>query len=381
MVLCAFTRLFMPILTVNTGSSSVRLAAFARSDNALTELATVRHYLAAGGDPRVMLSEFRQTHGLSGIDVSVHRVVQGGANLTASRLLDQEVEGEIDRLTPLAPLHNPVSLRWIRAVREAFGTGITQVAVFDTAFFTTLPEIAQTYAIPHTLAQKYAVRRYGFHGLAHQAMWRKWCDLQPAIPHGGRMVSMQLGGGCSITAIDNGLPRDTSMGFSPLEGLMMATRSGDIDPGLVTFLQRQEGLTAEQIDRLLNEQSGLLGVSGISADMRQLLESQDERARLAVDLYCYRARKYLGAYLAVLGGAEAIIFGGGVGENVPVVREKILAGMEWCGIEVDSEKNHGPGGLLRISSRTSKVEVWVVPVDEAAILAHEAEVVMAANRK
>ena len=201
MVLCAFTRLFMPILTVNTGSSSVRLAAFARSDNALTELATVRHDLAAGGDPRVMLSEFRQTHGLSGIDVSVHRVVQGGANLTASRLLDQEVEREIDRLTPLAPLHNPVSLRWIRAVREAFGTGVTQVAVF---------------------AQKYAVRRYGFHGLAHQAMWRKWCDLQPAIPHGGRMVSLQLGAGCSITAIDNGLPRDTSMGFSPLEGLMMA---------------------------------------------------------------------------------------------------------------------------------------------------------------
>jgi acetate kinase len=371
----------MTILTVNTGSSSVRLAAFARSDNALTELATVRHNLAAGGEPRVMLSEFRQTHGLAGIDVSVHRVVQGGANLTASRLLDQEVEREIDRLTPLAPLHNPLSLRWIRAVREAFGTGITQVAVFDTAFFITLPEIAQTYAIPHTLAQKHAVRRYGFHGLAHQAMWRKWCDLQPGIPHGGRMVSLQLGAGCSITAIDNGLPRDTSMGFSPLEGLMMATRSGDIDPGLVTFLQRQEGLTAEQIDRLLNEQSGLLGVSGISADMRRLLESQDERARLAVDLYCYRARKYLGAYLAVLGGAEAIIFGGGVGENVPVVREKILAGMEWCGIEVDSEKNHGPGGLLRISSRTSKVEVWVVPVDEAAILAHEAEVVIAANRK
>jgi acetate kinase len=371
----------MTILTVNIGSSSVRLAAFARNGNALTELATVRHDLAASGEPRVMLSEFCRTHGLSGIDVSVHRVVQGGANLTASCLLDQEVEQEIDRLTPLAPLHNPVSLRWIRAVREAFGTGIAQVAVFDTAFFITLPEIAQSYAIPHTLAQKHAVRRYGFHGLAHQAMWRKWCDLQPAIPHGGRMVSLQLGAGCSITAIDNGLPRDTSMGFSPLEGLVMATRSGDIDPGLVTFLQRQEGLTAEQIDRLLNEQSGLLGVSGISADMRQLLESQDERAGLAVDLYCYRARKYLGAYLAVLGGAEAILFGGGVGENVPVVREKILAGMEWCGIEVDSEKNYGSGGLLRISSRTSKVEVWVVPVNEAAILAHEAEVVMAAKGK
>ena len=380
MILCASrhaaTVSSMAILTVNTGSSSVRLAAFACNGNTLTELANVRRDLGAD-QPRAVLREFVQTHGLAGLDVSVHRVVHGGANLTVSRRLDQEVEQEIDRLAPLAPLHNPVALNWIRATREVLGTDITQVAVFDTAFFTTLPEIARTYAIPHALAEKHGLRRYGFHGLAHQAMWRKWCELHPNVPQGGRVISMQLGAGCSITAIDNGSPRDTSMGFSPLEGLMMATRSGDIDPGLVTFLQRQENLLPEQIDQLLNAQSGLLGVSGASADIRQLLELQDERARLAVDIYCYRARKYLGAYLAVLGGADAVIFGGGVGENVPAVREKILAGMEWCGIEIESKQNHGPAGISRISSRTSRVAVWVIPVDEAAILAREAAVIVA----
>lgn len=368
----------MTILTVNTGSSSVRLAAFACKGNALTELANVRHDLAAD-EPRVVLREFVDRHGLAGIDVSVHRVVHGGADLTSSRLLDQEVEREIDRLAPLAPLHNPVSLRWIRAVREAFGTDISQVAVFDTAFFTALPEIARTYAIPHELAQKHRLRRYGFHGLAHQAMWRRWCELKPDIPNGGRVISMQLGAGCSITAIANGSPLDTSMGFSPLEGLMMATRSGDIDPGLITFLQRQEDLTPEQTEQLLNERSGLLGTSGISADMRQLLQSRDERARLAVDLYCYRARKYLGAYLAVLGGTDAIVFGGGVGENTSAVREKILAGMEWCGIQIDLKKNRGAGGISCVSSPTSQVEVWVIPCGEAAVLAREAGAVMASK--
>lgn len=370
--------LSMIILTVNTGSSSVRLAAFARDRDGLTELANVRHDLAAG-EPQVMLNGFVRVHGLSRIDVSAHRVVHGGTSFTASRLLDQEAEREIDRLAPLAPLHNPAALRWIRATREALGVDVAQVAVFDTAFFSALPETARTYAIAHALAQKHGLRRYGFHGLAHQDMWRRWRELKPDIPNGGRVISMQLGAGCSITAIDNGSPRDTSMGFSPLEGLMMATRSGDIDPALVTFLQRQEGLTPEQMDRLLNEQSGLLGVSGISGDMRQLLVSQDERAHLAVDLYCYRARKYLGAYLAVLGGAEAIIFGGGVGENVPAVRERILAGMAWCGIEIDLTKNNDPCEVSCISTRTSRIEVWVIPVNEAAILAREAVIVMAAK--
>ncbi|SOD41159.1 acetate/propionate family kinase [Nitrosovibrio sp. Nv4] len=369
----------MTILTINTGSSSVRLGAFVRNGDMLTELAGTRHDLS-GCEPQITLKEFMQTHGLEEISVAAHRVVHGGAKLIASRRLDREVEREIEHLAPLAPLHNPVALRWIRAAREVLA-GVAQVAVFDTAFFATLPEPARTYAIPYALAEKHELRRYGFHGLAHQAMWRRWQELQSAHSRGergSRVISVQLGAGCSITAIEDGLPRDTSMGFSPLEGLMMAVRSGDIDPGLITFLQRQENLTPEQLDQLLNQRSGLLGVSGISGDIRELLKSDDERARLAVDLYCYRVRKYVGAYLAVLGGAQAIVFGGGVGENVPAVREKILTGMQWCGVEIDLERNHGSNGTSLISSQTSRVEVWVIPVNEATILAREADVVMAA---
>jgi len=319
-----------------------------------------------------------EVHGLTAFATAAHRVVHGGINLTKSRLIDQAVEQEIDRLAPLAPLHNPVALRWIRATRRTLGTGVPQVAVFDTAFFTALPEIARTYAIPHELAEEHGLWRYGFHGLAHQAMWLKWRELKPNALQEARVISLQLGAGCSITATANGAPRDTSMGFSPLEGLVMATRSGDIDPGLVTFLQRRKSLTSEQMDELLNEHSGLSGISGSSSDIRQLLNSVDARARLAVNLYCYRARKYLGAYLTVLNGADAIIFGGGVGENVAEVREKILAEMKWCGIELDSKKNQNHDGreMSRISVEASQIEVWVIPVNEAAILAREAASVL-----
>jgi len=370
--------LAMKILTVNTGSSSVRLAAFARHEEKLTELASVRE--DSGGEPEDTLQEFVQTHKLAKMNIVVHRVVHGGMRLTSPCLIDRDVEREIERLAPLAPLHNPVALKWIRGASGVFGAHTPQVAVFDTAFFTHLPTVAQTYAIPHELTEKYRLRRYGFHGLAHQAMWQAWRDQHPDFLQNGKIISMQLGAGCSITATDKGLPRDTSMGFSPLEGLMMATRSGDLDPGLMTFLQRQESLTPEEMDRLLNEQSGLSGVSGISADIRKLLKSEDERERLAIDLYCYRARKYLGAYLAVLGGTNAVVFGGGVGENVPVVREKILAGMEWCGIHLDAKKNSDASGMSCISSETSEVEVWVAPVNEAAILAQEAEAVISSRR-
>jgi len=365
------------ILTVNTGSSSVRLAAFAREDNAISELGNERYGVGARAlSAKDVLATFMQTHGIAHVDVSAHRVVHGGEILDTSRLLDRKVEAEIDRLGQLAPLHNPVSLHWIRAIREVWGGDVRQVAVFDTAFFADLPPVAKIYPIPHALSQKYRVRRYGFHGLAHQAMWQKWQSLRPEIAGGGKVVSMQLGSGCSIAAIDNGLPRDTSMGLSPLEGLMMATRSGDVDPGLITFLQRQEGLTPAQLDRMLNEQSGLLGISGASADMRALLESEDELAQLAVEIYCYRARKYLGAYLAVLGGANAVIFGGGVGENLPAIRERILSGMEWCGIGIDHEQNKRADGPLCVSTAAADIEVWVIPVAEAELLAREAVAVL-----
>lgn len=362
----------MTVLTVNSGSSSIRLAAFTYHGDTLTELANVRHALDSS-EPQVVLREFVQTHGLTAVAAVAHRVVHGGAHFTTSCLLDQEVEREIEHLAPLAPLHNPTALRWIRATREVLGTGVAQVAVFDTAFFTALPEVARTYAIPHALAQKHALHRYGFHGLAHQALWSRWRALRPDVAAGGRVISFQLGAGCSVTAIDRGRPLDTSMGFSPLAGLVMATRSGNLDPGLVTFLQRVEGLNAEDMERLLNEGSGLFGVSGTSGDMRTLLAAVDPRARLAVELYCYRARKYLGAYLAVLGGADAILFGGGVGEHAAVVRAGILEGLDWAGIRLDAAANAAAVGREgRISDTDSRIEAWVIPVDEARILAQEA---------
>ncbi|MBT9613627.1 MAG: acetate/propionate family kinase, partial [Burkholderiales bacterium] len=217
------------------------------------------------------------------------------------------------------------------------------------------------------------------HGLAHQAMCRRWQALRPDIAGGGRVISFQLGAGCSITASERGIACDTSMGFSPLEGLVMATRSGDVDPGLVTYLQQAEGLSAEQVAQLLNHQSGLLGVSGLSGDMRKLLATDDPHARLAVALYCYRARKYLGAYLAVLGGADAILFGGGVGENAAAVRAAILDGFEWAGMRIDAAANLAATGREGcISAADSRVQAWVVPVDEAQILAQEALAVVAA---
>ena len=363
----------MNVMTVNTGSSSVRLAYFERAGSGqLKELAN-SHHTFTGHEPETLLREFAQAHEFEGVSLVAHRIVHGGARFTTPIFLDVSSEQEIEHLSPLAPLHNPVALRWIRAARKVWGSNVPQVGVFDTAFYGDLPKVARTYAIPHSLDEKHGLRRYGFHGLAHQAMWRRWSELRPKNAGSGRLISFQLGAGCSITATENGKPRDTSMGFSPMEGLMMATRSGDVDPGLITFLQRQEGLTTQEIDRLLNEASGLLGVSGISADMRQLLESQDERARLAVSLYSYRARKYLGAYLAVLGGADAIIFGGGVGEHAPSIRARILEGMEWLGILLDPESNLAAVGLeSRISAPNSQIEVWVMPVDEAAILAREA---------
>ena len=247
---------------------------------------------------------------------------------------------------------------------------VPQVAVFDTAFYARLPAVAATYALPRELAARHGLRRYGFHGLAHQALWSRWRELRPDVADGGRLISFQLGAGCSVTAVERGAARDTSMGFSPLEGLVMATRSGDIDPALVTYLQRVEDLSAEESERLLNERSGLLGISGVSGDMRKLLAADDPHARLAVELYCYRARKYLGAYMAVLGGADAILFGGGVGENAAGVRARILAGFEWAGIRLDAAENSAAAGREgRLSAVDSRMDAWVIPVDEARILA------------
>lgn len=349
------------VLTVNTGSSSVRLAAYRGTD-----LLASAH--DPQGEPTTLLRAFLQTHALEHIDIVAHRVVHGGPHLLNACVIDAQTEAEIDRLAPFAPLHNPIALAWIRACRDALGA--TQVAVFDTAFYAALPAVAATYALPQALCAQHGIRRYGFHGLAHQAMWKIW---QAHHPDQGKVISLQLGSGCSITATQNGQPLDTSMGFSPLEGLVMATRCGDVDPGIILFLQGNAGLSLDHIEDLLNRQSGLLGISGLSADLRVLLGSQTTAAQLAVDLYCYRARKYIGAYLSVLGGADAILFGGGVGENAPLVRQRILADMAWAGIVLDPERNAKTIAVAgRISADNSNTAVWVTPVDEASILAGEA---------
>ncbi len=363
------------LLTVNTGSSSVRLAAFAPDGESLSRLAS-GHFPGERSDPAAMLRAFLKGHGIGAVAAVAHRIVHGGARLTAPCRIDAAVETEIERLAPLAPLHNPRALEWIGACRALFGAETAQVAVFDTAFYAALPEVAATYALPRALCARHGIRRYGFHGIAHQAMWRRWRELRPDLREGGRVISLQLGAGCSITAIRDGQAVDTSMGFSPLEGLVMATRSGDVDPGLLLFLQRAGGLTPERMERLLNEESGLLGLSGVSADMRTLLNADDAGARLAVDVYCYRARKYIGAYLAALGGADAILFGGGVGEQAPEVRARILSGLVGLGIVPDLDTNRAAvGAEMSISTRDSATEVWVIPVDEAVILAQAAVMV------
>jgi len=366
----------MLILTINAGSSSLRLSLFAQTDNGLERLAEHR-YDGIDASNQSLLVDFIASVDGAEIVLVVHRVVHGGARLTEPCLLNAVVENEIEQLIPLAPLHNSIALAWIRHVRQLLGERVSQVAVFDTAFYRNLPEVAATYALPRELCQQHDIRRYGFHGIAHQAMWQRWREIRPEIKGGGRVISVQLGSGCSITAIDSGIPVDTSMGFSPLEGLVMATRSGDLDPTVMAYLQREAGLSVDEIEQILNKQSGLLGISGDSGDMRVLLNSNTPEAELAVDIYCYRVRKYIGAYLAVLGGVDAILFGGGVGENSAQVREKILRGMEWLGVELDPLLNDASKGKeVCVSTENSQSEVWVVPVDEAQMMALNAMVLV-----
>src|SRR6266576_1194393 len=277
------------------------------------------------------------------IDAVGHRVVHGGDLFTAAVAIDDDVLARIESLDDLAPLHNPAAVSGIHAARKIFGAAAPTAAVFDTAFHHTIPEIAGTYAIPYDLAKKHAIRRYGFHGMAHQYSLLRYGELSGMPLEQIKIVTLHLGNGSSACAIRGGRSVDTSMGFTPLEGLVMGTRSGDLDPALVSYLARKEKVDAAEIERWLNHRSGLLGLSGRSNDMRELLSvyETDARVRLAVDVFCHRARKYLGAYLAVLGGADAVVFSGGIGENAPAVREKICTGMDWCGLSLDQEKNSG----------------------------------------
>ena len=321
----------------------------------------------------------RLSGSLGNLDAVGHRVVHGGDRYVEATLLTEQVVAGIDGLSELAPLHNPACLAGIKAARAVLGRSIPMVAIFDTSFHRTMPEVAKRYALPGELVDRHRIRRYGFHGIAHASLADGYARHSGTQLDRLRLITLQLGNGCSITAIAKGRSIDTSMGFTPLEGLVMGTRSGDVDPSIVSYLCEQENVTPGEVERWLNEQSGLLGVSGRSNDMKDLLSAMKEGnrlAELAVDLFCYRAQKYLGAYLAVLGGADAVVFGGGIGENAPEIRARVCANMGWCGLTLDSDRNEAavglpPGSAAMISSDSSLPAVCVVAADEESWIAME----------
>ena len=401
----------MHILVLNVGSSSVKFQLFATDDAAIaagTDRRLARGQVERiGGESIVTLAALELpaekravalrdhaaaveyivswlTSAESGVPISKladieavgHRVVHGGERFNRSTLIDDELRRAIEELIELAPLHNPHNLKGIAAARGALGPGVPQVAVFDTAFHHSLPEQAYLYAIPYQLYRRYGVRRYGFHGTSHRYVAYRYRQLTGRTKDNTRIITLHLGNGASACAIADGKSVDTSMGFTPLEGLVMGTRSGDIDPAVLEYVSFKEGVNLAEMDTVLNKQSGLLGVSGLTADMRELLEEEarhgDRRARLAIELFCYRARKYIGAYLAALNGADAVVFTGGIGENSAEIRARICAGLDWLGVRADPERN---AALARSEGRFdaegTRVQLWVIPTDEELLIARD----------
>jgi acetate kinase len=329
-----------------------------------------------------MMQMLEESSRLEGRDLRVnavgHRVVHGGEQFREPVVIDDGVVTAIDRLAEFAPLHIPGSIAGIKGVRTVMGSHIPMVAVFDTGFHRSIPPQAATYAIDLDLARKHSIHRYGFHGIAHASLAGICAAAVNRSLTGLRLITLHLGNGCSATAIDRGRSVDTSMGFTPLEGLVMGTRSGDVDPAVVGHLVRREGLSVDEVERLLNERSGLLGISGVSRDMREILNAAegkpDSRAALALDVFCYRVRKYIGAYLAVLGGADALVIGGGIGERSAVIRARICDGMDWCGLRLDPLRNEAaveiaPGDAMKISEEDALLACYVVGVDEEVEIA------------
>jgi acetate kinase len=318
-----------------------------------------------------------EVNSIADIHAVGHRVVHGGERFTSSMLITDEVLRGIEDCIELAPLHNPANIHGIVAARTALGAALPQVAVFDTAFHQTLPDHAFLYALPYQLYRRHRIRRYGFHGTSHRYIAYRYRKLKGIARDATNIITLHLGNGCSIAAIKDGNSIDTSMGFTPLEGLVMGTRSGDLDPSIIDLISTKEGLSLSEVESLLNKQSGLLGISGLTDDMRELLaeahEHDDRRARLAIEIFCYRARKYIGSYLAAMNGAEGIVFTGGIGENSAEIRERICAGLSWLGIELDAERNstNGTGSKGQISSDSSRVSVFVIPTNEELLIARD----------
>lgn len=308
------------------------------------------------------------------IDAIGHRVVHGGPKLGRSCLIDSDIVSEVEEACELAPLHNPHNLSGITAAIQLLGD-VPNVAAFDTGFHRTIPAAASIYAIPEDLATRHAIHKYGFHGLSHRFVLHRLERLLGRSRKELRVISCHLGNGCSITAIDEGRSVETSMGFTPCEGLIMGTRSGDIDAGALLYLMRKESLSIAEAETLINRRSGFLGISRASNDFREVLAKRatgSEAAELAIDAFIHRLRKYLGAYAAVLGRVDAVAFTGGIGEHVPEVRQRALAGLAGWGIEIDQGRNETlAGGDGRISTDRSPASVWVVPTDEELVIARD----------
>jgi acetate kinase len=387
------------VLVVNCGSSSVKLDVVAVDGASETRRARVRVervgegarlVLEADGRPSRDTDAVAEDHraavhvaldalgsadpGLS-LDAVGHRIVHGGERFVGPTRVDDEVVRALEALETLAPLHNGPGLAGIRACRERLGGTVPMVAVFDTAFHATLPEAAARYALPDDLARRHRIRRYGFHGTSCRSVLDRLAALTGRPPERTSAIVLHLGNGCSATAVRDGRSVDTSMGFTPLEGLVMGTRAGDLDPAVVAHLTRAEGVDATTVEAWLNERAGLLGVSGRSADMRELLAhaGADPRARLAVEMFCYRARKYVGAYLAALEGqADALVFTGGIGEHAAAVRAGVCEGLAWAGVALDPAANaRADGGERDVSAAGARVRSWVIPTDEARTIARD----------
>ncbi len=307
------------------------------------------------------------------IDAVGHRVAHGGDIFSQSALIDARVKEEINRLAELAPLHNPPNLSGIEAA-ERILPGVPQVAVFDTAFHQTIEPEAYMYSLPYELYEKYAIRKYGFHGTSHKYVAQRAAELMKKEFSRLKIITCHLGNGASVTAIGGGKSRDTSMGFTPLEGLTMGTRCGDLDPAIVSFLMEKEKLDTEAVNQLLNNKSGVLGLSGVSSDFRDIEQAAargNQRAQLAIDVFVYDVRKYIGAYAAVLNGVDVLVFTAGLGENSPEIRAAICKDMDYLGIKIDNEKNTARGVETDVSAGDAGVRTFVIPTNEELMIARD----------
>lgn len=391
----------MKILVLNCGSSSIKYKLYNMDDHSV---------MAAGGAERIGLDEafvkvtmpdgekkkimhdmpdhkegvnfvfslltdpeIGTIKSLDEIDAVGHRIVQGGDLFEKSVIVDESVERGIESLCDLAPVHNAGHLKGIRAVDKLM-PDVPQVCVFDNAFHSTMPDYAYLYAVPYELYEKYHVRRYGFHGTSHRYVSQRVCEFLGRDISTQRIITCHIGNGASVTAVKFGKCVDTSMGLTPLAGVMMGSRSGDIDASAVTYIMEKLGLQPQEMAEYLNKQSGVLGISGVSSDMREVEAAAadgNSRARLALDMYCYRIKKYIGAYAAAMGGVDIIVWTAGVGENQTDVREDSCKGLEFLGIKIDHEANNTQGKEAVISAPDSKVTVCVIPTDEELMIAKD----------